>query len=130
MQKELIVKNPILKLTVDFSLMVIEYCEKLEQEKKLVVAKQLLKSDTSIGANSIEAQNAESKADFIHKIKIASKEADETQYWLTLCGYAANNPNCNLLNDKLEEIQKVLNKIISTAKRKTPIGFLFSYFIF
>jgi four helix bundle protein len=130
MQKELIEKNPILKLTLDFSLMVIEYCEKLEQEKKLVVAKQLLKSGTSIGANSIEAQNAESKADFIHKIKIASKEADETQYWLTLCGYAANYSNCNLLNDKLEEIQKVLNKIISTAKRKTPIGFLFSNFIF
>jgi four helix bundle protein len=130
MQKELIEKNPILKLTVDFSLMVIEYCEKLEQEKKFVVAKQLLKSGTSIGANSMDAQNSESKADLIHKIKIASKEADETQYWLTLCGYAANNPNCNLLNDKLEEIQKVLNKIISTTKRKTPIGFLFSYFIF
>jgi four helix bundle protein len=130
MQKELIEKNPILKLTLDFSLMVIEYCEKLEQEKKFVIAKQLLKSGTSVGANSIEAQNAESKADFIHKIKIASKEADETQYWLTLCGYASGYPNCNLLNGKLEEIQKVLNTIISTAKRKTPISFLFSFFIF
>jgi len=130
MQKELIEKNPILKLTLDFSLMVIEYCEKLEQEKKFVVAKQLLKSGTSIGANSMEAQNSESKADFIHKIKIASKEADETQYWLMLCEYATNYPNCNLLSDKLEEIQKVLNKIVSTAKRKTPISFLFSYFIF
>ena len=130
MQKELIEKNPILKLTRDFSLMVIEYCEKLEQEKKFVIAKQLLKSGTSVGANSIEAQNAESKADFIHKIKIASKEADETQYWLTLCGYASGYPNCNLLNGKLEEIQKVLNKIISTAKRKNPISFLFSLFIF
>ena len=130
MQKELIEKNPLLKLTLDFSLMVIDYCEKLEQEKKFVVAKQLLKSGTSIGANSMEAQNSESKADFIHKIKIASKEADETQYWLTLCTYAANYPNCKLLCDKLEEIQKVLNKIVSTAKRKTPISFLSSYFIF
>lgn len=130
MQKELIEKNPILKLTLDFSLMVIEYCEKLEQEKKFVVARQLLKSGTSIGANSMEAQNSESKADFIHKIKIASKEADETQYWLMLCEYTTNYPNCNLLSDKLEEIQKVLNKIVSTAKRKTPISFLFSYFIF
>lgn len=130
MQKELIEKNPILKLTLDFSLMVIEYCEKLDQEKKSIISRQLFKSGTSIGANSIEAQNAESKADFIHKIKIASKEADETQYWLTLCGYAGSYPNCNLLTAKLEEIQKVLNKIISTAKRKTPISFLFSYFIF
>ena len=130
MQKELIEKNPILKLTLDFSLMVIEYCEKLEQEKKFVIAKQLLKSGTSIGANSMEAQNSESKADFIHKIKIASKEADETQYWLTLCVYATNYPNFNLLSNKLEEIQKVLNKIVSTAKRKTPISFLFSHFIF
>src|SRR5215203_5904849 len=122
MQKELIEKNPILKLTLDFSLMVIEYCERLEEQKKFVIAKQLLKSGTSVGANSIEAQNSESKADFIHKIKIASKEADETQYWLTLCAYAANYPNCKVLSDKLEEIQKVLNKIVSTAKRKTPIS--------
>jgi four helix bundle protein len=130
MQKELIEKNPILKLTLDFSLMVMDYCEKLEETKKFVIARQLLKSGTSIGANSIEAQNAESKADFIHKIKIASKEADETQYWLTLCDYATNYPDCLLLSEKLEEIQKVLNKILSTAKRKNPISFLFSYFIF
>jgi four helix bundle protein len=130
MQKELIEKNPILKLTLDFSLMIIDYCEKLEAGKKFVISKQLLKSGTSIGANSIEAQNAESKADFIHKMKIASKEADETQYWLTLCSYAVNYPDCTLLSEKLNEIQKVLNKILSTAKRKTPISFLFSFFIF
>lgn len=58
------------------------------KQKKFVIAKQLLKSGTSIGANSVEAQNAESKADFIHKIKIAAKEADETQYWLLLCDFA------------------------------------------
>jgi four helix bundle protein len=130
MQKELIEKNPILKLTLDFSLMIIDYCEKLETEKKFVISKQLLKSGTSIGANSIEAQNAESKADFIHRMKIASKEADETQYWLILCNYSTNYPDCKLLSDKLEEVQKVLNKILSTAKRKTPISFLLSYFIF
>ncbi len=130
MQKELIEKNPILKLTLEFSLMVIDYCEKLEAEKKFVIARQLLKSGTSIGANSMEAQNAESKADFIHKIKIAAKEADEAQYWLIICDYAATYPNCKLLFDKLDEIQKVLNKILGTAKRKTPISYLFSYFIF
>jgi four helix bundle protein len=130
MQKELIEKNPILKLTLDFSLMVINYCESLEEAKKYVVARQLLKSGTSIGANAVEAQNAESKADFIHKMKIAAKEADETQYWLTLCAYAANYPNCDSLIHKLEEIQRVLNKILGTAKRKSPLSLLLSYFIF
>lgn len=130
MQKELIEKNPILKLTLEFSLMVIDYCEKLEADKKYIIAKQLLKSGTSVGANATEAQNAESKADFIHKIKIAAKEADETQYWLTLCEYATNYPDCQLLSNKLDEIQKVLNKILGTAKRKSPLSYFLSYLIF
>ena len=53
MQKELIDNNPLLKLSIDFSLKIIAYCEKLEADKKYVVARQLLKSGTSIGANSI-----------------------------------------------------------------------------
>lgn len=130
MQKELIDKNPILKNTIHFSLMVIEYCEALDINKKYIISKQLLRSATSIGANSMEAQNAESKADFIHKIKIAAKEADEVQYWLTLCEYATNYPDCNHLQSKLTEIQKILNSILGTAKRKMPISFLLSYFIF
>ena len=72
-----------MKLSFDFSLLDIEYCELLESQRKYVLARQLLKAGTSIGANAMEAQNAESKADFIHKIKIAAKEADETQYWIT-----------------------------------------------
>jgi four helix bundle protein len=58
--------------------MVIEYCSLLETERKLVIANQLLKSGTSIGANVMEAQNAESKVNFIHKFKIAAKESEET----------------------------------------------------
>ncbi len=126
----MIEKNAILKLTFDFSLMVIEYCEKLEEKRKYVISKQLLRSGTSIGANSFEAQNAESKADFIHKMKIAAKEADETQYWLMLCDYAKEYPDCKDQLQKLDEITKVLNKILSTAKRKNPLNFILSYFIF
>ena len=77
--------NVIVDLTFKFSLEVIGYCEKLENDRKYVLSRQLLKSGTSIGANAREAQNAESKADFIHKFKIAVKEADETEYWLLLC---------------------------------------------
>jgi four helix bundle protein len=130
MQKELFENNPILRLSFDFSLQVIEYCEKLESDRKYALSRQLLKSGTSIGANSMEAQNAESKADFIHKIKIAAKEADETQYWLMLCDYTKTYPDCKALLNKLEEIQKVLNKIIGTAKRRNPISYLLSFFIF
>ena len=116
MQKELLENNPILRLSFDFSLTVIEYCESLEANKRFVIARQLLKAGTSIGANAMEAQNAESKADFIHKMKIAAKEADETQYWLLLCDYSKSYPLCKELLSKLEEVQKVLNKIVSTAK--------------
>jgi four helix bundle protein len=64
----------ILDKTFDSSLKIVRYCELLESNKKYSMARQLLKSGTSIGANIHEAQNAESKNDFIHKLKIAAKE--------------------------------------------------------
>ena len=122
MQKELLENNQILKLSFEFSLMIIQYCEALELNKKFVLSRQLLKAGTSIGANCMEAQNAESKADFIHKIKIAAKEADETQYWLMLCDYSKDYPRCTELLNKLEEIQKILNKILKTAKTNNLVS--------
>lgn len=68
------------------------YTEKLEELRKYVISNQLLKSGTSVGANVREAQNCESKADFIHKFKIAAKDADETENWLLLCKYSENYP--------------------------------------
>jgi four helix bundle protein len=122
MKKEVFDNNPILKMSFDFSLMIIDYCEILNENKKFVLSNQLLKSGTSIGANAMEAQNAESKADFIHKMKIAAKEAEESQYWLWLCDYSANYPDCKLLINKLEDINKVLGKILSTAKKKSLVS--------
>ena len=61
--------NIIVEKTIEFALLIVEYTELLESKRKFIVANQLLKSGTSIGANVREAQNAESKADFIHKIK-------------------------------------------------------------
>lgn len=130
MQKELIENNAILKLSFEFSLMILDYCERLEGMKKFVISKQLLRSGTSIGANAFEAQNSESKADFIHKMKIAAKEADETQYWLMLCNYAKEYPDPQLVLQKHEEITKVLNAILATAKRKHPFSNFLSLFIF
>ena len=89
--------NIILDKSVAFSLEIITFTEQLQYEKKYVIANQLLKSGTSIGANIHEAQNAESKSDFIHKIKIAAKELEETKYWLLLCEKSVNYPfNSNL----------------------------------
>jgi four helix bundle protein len=130
MKKEEIESNPILKMTFDFSLMVLDFCDVLDEMRKYTISRQLLKSGTSTGANAMEAQNAESKADFIHKIKIAAKEADETQYWLMLCSFSKKYPECDFLLLKLEDIQKVLNKIIGTAKKKNPISYLLSFLLF
>lgn len=90
-------ENVIIELTFKFSLAIIDYCEKLEAQRKYVLARQLLKSGTSIWANSREAQNAESKEDFIHKFKVAAKEADETEYWLLLCKSSENYPDIGKL---------------------------------
>ncbi len=117
MKKENIENNPILKLSFEFSLLIVEYCELLESKKKYVIARQLLKSGTSIGANAMEAQNSESKADFTHKMKIAAKEAEETQYWLLICSLSSSYPNCDFLLQKLETIGKILSSIISSSKK-------------
>ena len=109
-------ENIILKKTIEFSLLAIEYVESLESQRKYVIARQLLKSATSIGANVHEAQNAESKADFIHKFKITAKEVEETKYWLVLCSESKSYPDCKILIDKLHEIDKIITKIISTSK--------------
>ena len=115
--------NLIVEKTIDFSLTIIEYCDELEKNKKIVIARQLLRSSTSIGANVFEAQNAESKADFIHKMKIAAKEASETLYWLTLCKRSRSYNFKEPLLDNLYDIIKILSKIISSAKRISP-GFI------
>lgn len=109
-------ENIILKKTIEFSLAVIEYTELLEQQRKFVIARQLLKAGTSIGANVHEAQNAESKADFIHKFKIAAKEVEETKYWLVLCENSKSYPSCSHLEGLLKEIDKIITKIIATSK--------------
>jgi four helix bundle protein len=111
-------ENVIIKLTFQFALDIIKYSECLQEGKKFVIANQLLKSGTSIGANIREAQNAESKADFIHKFKIAAKEIEETIYWLELCKFSNNYPNVDDLIEQVNNISRIVNKIIITSKQK------------
>ncbi len=111
-------ENVILKKSFQFTLESIQFVELLEENRKFVVANQLLKSSSSIGANIREAQHAESLNDFIHKLKIAAKEAEETAYWLEVCNAAETYPSSEHLLADLKEIQKLLTKIIHTSKLK------------
>ena len=110
--------NLIVDLSFEFAVAVIKYCELLDEKRKYVISKQLLRSGTSIGANVRESQSAESKKDFIHKLKIADKEANETEYWLELCGKSEHYPCSKELISKLLSIKRVLSKIISSSKMR------------
>ncbi|MDD8019361.1 MAG: four helix bundle protein [Bacteroidota bacterium] len=91
-----------------------------EKKKEFIISKQLLRSGTSIGANVREAINAESKADFVHKMGIAQKEADETLYWLELLAdtrYISSKEFESISKDAVEIIK--LTKRISISAKKT-----------
>jgi four helix bundle protein len=111
-------ENIIVEKSLDFSVAVIEFCETLDSQKKFVIAKQLLRCSTSIGANVFEAQHAESRADFIHKMKIAVKEANETLYWLILCERSKSYPYDEMLKVLVQEMIKIISKIILSSKGK------------
>ena len=99
-------ENAILDLSFKFALEIIKFTENLEMLRKYNLANQLFRSGTSIGANIREAQSAESKADFIHKVKIADKEANETEYWLLLSQHSESYPNCEKLLDEVLVLKK------------------------
>lgn len=112
-------ENIIVAKTFDFALEIIDFSEVFFNMNRFSLANQIFKAGTSIGANVREAQNAESKSDFIHKMKIAAKEADETEYWLLLCQKSErlNSPPEKLISD-LKEIILILSKIISSSKTR------------
>lgn len=112
--------NVIVKLSFQFALSIIRFVEGLEANRKFVIAKQLIRSGTSIGANIKEAQNAESKKDFIHKLKIAMKEVEETEYWLLICQESQSYPNTEKEINELISVRKVLSKIIKSSLMNTP----------
>ena len=88
----------------------------LFKQGKTVVGKQLLRSGTAVGALVAESQDAESKADFIHKMKIALKEAKETYYWLNLCEKSSHLPSELKIMALCEENIKILSKIVISSK--------------
>ena len=90
------------------------------QKKELIISKQVLRSGTSIGANITESRNAQSTADFLNKLNIALKEADETSYWIKNLfqgGYLNEKEYESILNDT-DELVKLLVSSIKTLKVK------------
>ncbi len=111
--------NIIVDITFDFAVGIVSFSEKVLKNGKNVVGNQVLKSGTSFGVNVREAQNAGSKADFIHKLKITAKEAVETKYWLDIAKVSQGYPFDEQLFNQLTTIEKVLSKIISTSKESS-----------
>jgi len=112
--------NNIKKLTFQFAVKIISLYKKLVNEKKeYVISKQILRSGTSIGANYREADNAVSKADFVHKLSISQKEADETLYWLELLMETKyiDKEHYNELHTEGETILKIIKTIIINTKK-------------
>ena len=112
-------ENIIEKKSFDFAIRIVRlYRYRCEKKKEFVLSKQLLRSGTSIGANVAEAQQAQSKADFVSKISIALKETTETKYWLRLLNatdYLSDVEIKTLLADCVE-IEKILTSIIKSSK--------------
>lgn len=112
-------ENPVVAKSLQFAVDIVKFTDVLSENRKWKIVDQLLKSGTSIGANIREAQNAESKSDFIHKFKISAKEIEETKYWLELIELSFDNFDISNLYDKLDELAKITNSIIATSKRNS-----------
>lgn len=116
-------KASIHELSYDFGCRMVRLFQFLTEEaecKEFVMSKQIYRSGTSVGANVRESKHAQSDADFLSKISIAYKEADETDYWLNLLhdnGYLNEDQFASLSND-CTRIIKILTSIVKTMRQK------------
>jgi four helix bundle protein len=113
-------KNVVKDKSFEFSLRIIQlYKFLVDEEQEFIMSKQLLRSGTAIGAMVRESEHAESKADFIHKLSIGLKEANETEYWLELLYKSAyiNETQFISTSSELTEILRSLISIIKSSKQ-------------
>jgi len=111
--------NAIETKSFQFSVRIVKLCRYLLDEKKeFILSKQLLRAGTSVGANIAEAQQAQSRKDFISKLCIALKEAGETDYWLRLLratDYLTESEYKSVITD-CKELEKLLTSIVKSTK--------------
>lgn len=112
--------NVILNKSFLFAVRIVKFSKYLNSKNEFVLSKQILRSGTSVGANIREAHNGESDKDFIHKLSIAQKEADETLYWLELFKESdiITIEEFNSLSVDIIEILKLLKSIILSTKKR------------
>ena len=110
-------ENIALNKSIDFSVGIRNYCLALYNKRETAIANQLLRSGMAIGANISEAQQGESRSDFVHKMKIAAKEASETLYWLSVCEKSNIAGFQHELMKELRDLIAIISKIIITAKK-------------
>ena len=111
--------NIIKSKSFDFALKVVKIAQDIMKNKKeYVMSRQLLRSATSVGANVRESEYAQSKPDFISKMSIALKEANETDYWLDLVFHASllDEINYKALKSDIDEIISILVAIVKSSK--------------
>jgi len=116
-------RNEVLELSFQFAVRIVNLCKYLKNEKKeYVLSKQLLRAGTSIGANITEAQDAQSKKDFISKMAISLKEAKETRYWIALLikteYLPENSKKVQSLQEELQSLINLLSSISISAKNR------------
>lgn len=112
-------ENPLKTKSYKFALRIVKLYKFLTEEKKeFVLSKQVLRSGRSIGANIAEGNQAQSKADFIHKLSISHKEAFETEYWVCLLrdGEYITETQAESILEDCKELQKILTISLKTAK--------------
>jgi four helix bundle protein len=111
-------KNIIKEKSFAFAIEVVNLYKVLAEKREFVLSRQMLRSGTSIGANIREAEHAQSKADFIHKLSISLKEANETEYWLDLLYETKYLSDIDFLNikPKITELLRLLTSIVKTSK--------------
>ena len=111
-------ENKLMDLSTNFAVDILKLVDNLQEDKIGIIPNQIGRSGTSIGANVREAQYAQGKKDFISKLKIALKEANETAYWLELLlkTNAINKEYFDSLNEKCTAIKLILIKSCNTAQ--------------
>lgn len=110
--------SPLQDKSFAFALQIIKLSRHLKEDyNEYNIARQILKSGTSIGANIREAKNAQSPSDFISKMSIALKEADETQYWLELI-HAADMMTSNDYQSADKDLRELIAMLVSSIKTK------------
>lgn len=106
--------SPIRKKSFQFACDIVDFCDILKENKDFELASQLLRSGTSIGANTREAQRGVSTKDFKNKFGTALKEADETMYWLEILEATGRDVPENMIN-RCEELIRILVSIIKNS---------------